>query len=425
MYFLLGVLLATLVALLVLPAVWHRAVRLTTRRVEAAVPVSLFEIQADKDQQRAFFALNQRRLELQLEDMRGTIVHHAATIETQRQRIAELEGQVAELGQAGDKAHAVAAERQVLTGELEDQVSTLKAQIARLEEELGGTRGTLAQLEAAHKALEVKAKVQVETLAARDASLHQTEERHAALGAEAALLTTNLTTTSHRLDATSDLLEKERAQVARLNGELAEVSASLASREESFTTQAAELDDRTQERDRLAAELSTIKADLEASRSVIHAFEHRRASEFAEAEAEARRMNSTVDMLRADHALMSDALSKARGETGAAGESEADVLPVKEALAEVAAQIVALTARMEGAGSPIPALLAQTPKSAADAPEGGPVSLAERIQALLDAPQQGQVGNGAVPHPAETPAPAAAVEPAPEVAAEPQAAAAK
>ena len=94
MYFFLGVLIATLVALLVLPAVWHRAVRLTTKRVEAAVPVSIFEIQADKDQQRAAFAVSQRRLELQLDQARNTLVAQATTIERQRQRIFNLEQQL-------------------------------------------------------------------------------------------------------------------------------------------------------------------------------------------------------------------------------------------------------------------------------------------------------------------------------------------
>ncbi len=63
MYSALGFLLATLLALLILPAVWRRAVRLTTKRIEGAIPVSMAEIQADKDQLRAEFAMSARRLE--------------------------------------------------------------------------------------------------------------------------------------------------------------------------------------------------------------------------------------------------------------------------------------------------------------------------------------------------------------------------
>jgi len=39
-----------LVGLMIVPLVHNRAVRLTTRRLEAATPLSMAEIQADKDQ---------------------------------------------------------------------------------------------------------------------------------------------------------------------------------------------------------------------------------------------------------------------------------------------------------------------------------------------------------------------------------------
>lgn len=133
MYFALGALVATFVALLVLPAVWHRAVRLTTRRVEAAVPISIFEIQADKDQQRAFFALNQRRLELQGDAMREAIAAHAATIEHQRQKIVELEAALAELTGRHKLLEATHAEQSVLVGELQDQLADQQARAAAID----------------------------------------------------------------------------------------------------------------------------------------------------------------------------------------------------------------------------------------------------------------------------------------------------
>src|SRR5437016_13850718 len=62
MYFGLGFLIASLFGLVILPLVHGRAVRLTARRLEAATPVSMAEIQADKDQLRAEFAMSTRRL---------------------------------------------------------------------------------------------------------------------------------------------------------------------------------------------------------------------------------------------------------------------------------------------------------------------------------------------------------------------------
>ena len=57
MYFGIGFLVAALIGLVVVPLVHGRAVRLTMRRLEAAAPLSMAEIQADKDQLRAEFAM--------------------------------------------------------------------------------------------------------------------------------------------------------------------------------------------------------------------------------------------------------------------------------------------------------------------------------------------------------------------------------
>src|SRR5713101_3869081 len=69
MYVGLGFLAASLLALVTIPLVHARAVRLTLRRIEAATPLSMAEIQAEKDQLRAEFAMSTRRLEINLEQL--------------------------------------------------------------------------------------------------------------------------------------------------------------------------------------------------------------------------------------------------------------------------------------------------------------------------------------------------------------------
>ena len=64
MYVGIGLLLGCLIAVTVTPLVHNRAVRLTTRRLETALPQSMEEIQAGKDLLRAEFAMYARRLEL-------------------------------------------------------------------------------------------------------------------------------------------------------------------------------------------------------------------------------------------------------------------------------------------------------------------------------------------------------------------------
>jgi hypothetical protein len=49
LFFSLGFLCAAFLALMIAPALWRRAVALTRKRIEASVPLSLGEIEADKD----------------------------------------------------------------------------------------------------------------------------------------------------------------------------------------------------------------------------------------------------------------------------------------------------------------------------------------------------------------------------------------
>src|SRR6476646_8409577 len=70
MYFGIGFLVAALIGLVVVPLVHGRAVRLTMRRLDAAAPLSMAEIQADKDQLRAEFDMSTRRLEMCVEQLK-------------------------------------------------------------------------------------------------------------------------------------------------------------------------------------------------------------------------------------------------------------------------------------------------------------------------------------------------------------------
>ena len=77
-----GFLAAALLALMAAPAVWRRAVYLTRKRIEAALPLSLNELNAEKDALRAEHAMAMRRMELRLKDTR----EHDKSMETTKER---------------------------------------------------------------------------------------------------------------------------------------------------------------------------------------------------------------------------------------------------------------------------------------------------------------------------------------------------
>src|ERR1700759_3959873 len=121
MFFAIGFLVASLVGLVLIPLVHNRAVRLTMRRLEAATPLSMAEIQADKDQLRAEFAMSTRRLELSVEQMKAKTTSQLAELGKKSEAINRLKVEL------GEKAATIFA--------LESRDRTLKEQLRATEEE--------------------------------------------------------------------------------------------------------------------------------------------------------------------------------------------------------------------------------------------------------------------------------------------------
>src|SRR5438045_8993696 len=129
MYLAIGFLISMLCGLMIVPLVHNRAVRLTTRRLEAATPLSMAEIQADKDQLRAEFAMSARRLEMSVEQLKN-----------------KTTSQLAELGKKSDA-------------------------INRMKVELGEKNATIFSLEAREKAVKEQLRATEEEFAAKTESL--------------------------------------------------------------------------------------------------------------------------------------------------------------------------------------------------------------------------------------------------------------
>src|SRR6201747_86584 len=134
MYFGLGFLAAALIGLIIVPFVHGRAVRLTVRRLEAATPLSMAEIQADKDQLRAEFAMSTRRLEMSVEQMK-----------------VKTTSQPGELGKKSDA-------------------------INRMKIELGEKNATIFALEAREKAVKEQLRATEEEFTAKTESLREAEK---------------------------------------------------------------------------------------------------------------------------------------------------------------------------------------------------------------------------------------------------------
>jgi len=75
-----GLLAGSLFALLLVPFVHARAVRLTTRALVETIPVAALEIRAEKDQMRAQFAVALRQLEVNMDELKAKSAMHFAEL---------------------------------------------------------------------------------------------------------------------------------------------------------------------------------------------------------------------------------------------------------------------------------------------------------------------------------------------------------
>src|SRR5271166_6632557 len=115
MFFGIGFLVASVIGLGIIPLVHNRAVRLTVRRLEAATPLSMAEIQADKDQLRAEFAMSTRRLEMSVEQLRAKTTNQLTELGKKSDAINRLK---LELGEKTAALFALEAKERQLMDEV-------------------------------------------------------------------------------------------------------------------------------------------------------------------------------------------------------------------------------------------------------------------------------------------------------------------
>src|SRR6202163_4461871 len=135
MYFGSGFLVAALLGLLFVPLVHNRAVRLTMRRLEAATPLSIAEIRADKDQLRAEFPMSTRRLEMSVAQMKTKTTTQLAELGKKADAINQLKKEL------GEKTATIFA--------LEARDKTQREQLRTTEEEFQIKNGALREVERA------------------------------------------------------------------------------------------------------------------------------------------------------------------------------------------------------------------------------------------------------------------------------------
>src|SRR5882757_4761199 len=214
MYLAIGFLVSMLCGLMIVPLVHNRAVRLTTKRLEAATPLSMAEIQADKDQLRAEFAMSARRLEMSVDQLKN-----------------KTTSQLAELGKKSDA-------------------------INRMKIELGEKNATIFSLEAREKAMKEQLRATEEEFAAKTESLRTAETALREKQGDLAKLSAELSDRSMMAENRQVELVAVRTQIVDLKGRVGDA-------EREFATTHARLEQQRGESDAATRELGEARNRVE------------------------------------------------------------------------------------------------------------------------------------------------------------------
>jgi chromosome segregation ATPase len=260
MIFALGFLVAGILALLVLPLFWRRALRLSRRRVEMQIPLSMAEVVADRDRVRASFAVERCRLEESIDvlvEKNAEAMSRAGRAETETAALRKkLVADEQKMTAAVFRAHELESQLGALGKELHDADALLSARtddLARWRKEhrslteVGEERRALnASLETRLSAVEMRFADALRDLAgAKNAEAQRAEEarlaaerRDLALKQAAALENRRLELESRtadrerRLDETAASLERTRQDLAEARREADEFGRQVSFAEE-------------------------------------------------------------------------------------------------------------------------------------------------------------------------------------------------
>ncbi|MEW6632423.1 MAG: hypothetical protein AB1440_16265 [Pseudomonadota bacterium] len=370
LFFALGFLCAVFLVSLVAPAVWRRAVVLTRRRLEASLPLTPAEIQAEKDRVRAEYAMTTRRLEM--------------TVKSLQEKAAE---QLVEIGRGREALKGLAVEKKDKNQALSD-LEAKNAELKRREEELHGLSERLAQTERAleKRALELQKLEQMYD----DASFSSSNRQIELVARESEL---------EKLASDIALLKSQRKEADRRNQEVATESKTAREALKAEKKRAAELDkklerlfatlaDREEKLDRREKELARMrerpKQDLAANgagRPVGGADDIDKA--VARLEGDRERLEARLTALaRENKRLKTDLAAFEAVKPDQSGDARRAGAALREQMNELAAEVVSLTMKLDGQDSPIAKALA-TSRDESQGDHG--VSLADRVRALQKA----------------------------------------
>jgi chromosome segregation ATPase len=297
-----GFLVASLLALVLISFVHHRAVRLTHRRLEDAIPVSMAEIQADKDNLRAEFAMSARRLEMSVEQLKAKATTQLGDIARKTEAINRLKSELAEKTGVTDELDARARSLAGKIRETEQEYEVKSTNLDATERALAAKEAELARAATdindqrlatdTHRVEIAVLKTQVEQFKSQIEELqHDVQDAARRLFDERVAVST----VTKELEEQRQAVDLLRPQVAQLEREIAAQSNELENRARRID----DLEGRNGEQQRLLAqrdaEIRAMEQDLAANKDAHNAAASRLHAEKSALEVLLATANHTVE----------------------------------------------------------------------------------------------------------------------------------
>lgn len=373
MYFGIGFLFAALIGLIVIPLVHGRAVRLTVRRLKAATPLSMAEIQADKDQLRAEFAVSTRRLEMSVEQLKTKTTSQLAELGKKGDAINRLK---MELGEKTATIFALEARDKALRDQLratEDEVAAKTSIVHDAERTLSDKQAELAKLVGELDDRSVRVDSQKFEIVVLKTQVEALRERLTKTGNELKTVEDRRDVERVELKHATQELAEERNRVENLGRRVAELEQQLAAQTaeaEILGHRAQELDSRLGDQTRLLAqsdfELNRLRGEMEAARktegdlrTAIAEIAGRTSSANEKLKAEKAQLHSELSRTADERDRLVRDLAEIRRETEEKWASErVENALLRDRINDVAAEVARLASALEGPNSPIEAILA-------------------------------------------------------------------
>jgi chromosome segregation ATPase len=379
LFFILGFLSAGLLALLVAPAIWRRAVALTRRRIEASLPLSRNELQAQKDGLRAQSAVALRRLELNLKAVREKAANQAVAIGRSREELRQIAGERQERDRRIEELEARAARSGSELSERQEQLASLSGQLAAVRKELAERTAEAKSLGEMYEEASFSSSSRQIELVARESEIDRLASEFKALTASGNETDRRLGELAAERKALEDSLKAERRKVANLERRVERMAAEQNARSDRKKPVAQAANGNGEE------QADAIRARLEGEVAALTA----RLSSLADgAEPDAERLAADRERLESRLKLFTRENKKLRQQIKVLeaddAEGRGDAM-LREQINDIAAEMVSLTAMLDGPDSPVHEILA-----AGKGAEVGNASLADRVRALQERAAQGR-----------------------------------